>query len=85
MKFSHDYGRIESPLTNLLNKNSLQWSLEAQNAFEQLKQAMTNFPTLAVPNFSKPFMVENDACRTRLEVVLMQEGRPIAFWSTILS
>ena len=36
---------------------------------------------LTMPNFSKIFMIKNDACGVGIRVVLMQEGRPLAFTS----
>nr|GEW55356.1 retrotransposon-related protein [Tanacetum cinerariifolium] len=57
---------------------------EAQLAFEKLKHAMISSPVLALPNFSKEFVVEIDACGTKIGAVLIQEGHPIAYLSKAL-
>lgn len=83
-KFVQDYGMIVAPLTALLRKDSFLWTEKALEAFNQLKQAMSNLPVLKVPNFSKQFVVECDASGEGLGVVLMRKGQLVAYLSQAL-
>lgn len=84
-KFVKHYGLIAKPLTQLLKKNQFKWNAQAQEAFETLKAAMTSTPVLALPDFSKPFIVETDACDIGIGVVLLQGDQPVAFLSKALA
>ena len=46
---------------------------------------MTEIPILALPHFSKSFIIETDASRTSLGAVLTQGEGPIAYFSQVLS
>ena len=84
-RFIKRYTVISQTLTALLRKNAFQWSIEAEEAFQQLKQAMVEAPVLGLPNFSQVFVIETDASGTGIGVVLCQNNHPLAYLSKTLS
>jgi hypothetical protein len=81
-KFVRHFAIIARPLTNLLKKNTLfVWTDEHQQAFQALQQALCTAPVLGIPNFTKVFAIETDACQTGVGAVLLQDGHPLAYIS----
>jgi hypothetical protein len=56
-----------------------------QKAFDDLKTMLTTPPVLVLPNFTLPFEIECDAAGRGIGAVLMQNKKPIAYFSKALS
>jgi hypothetical protein len=50
-----------------------------------LKDKLTHAPLLQLPDFNKMFELKCDASRIGLGGVLLQEGKPVAYFSEKLS
>ncbi|CAF1432643.1 unnamed protein product [Rotaria sordida] len=77
-RFIKDYSKIAEPLLQQLRNcqkgnHHLKWSKECTDAFETLKQRLTNAPIMNTPNFEQPFILELDACEYGLGAILTQE------------
>lgn len=83
-KFIKGYALISRPLNDLLKKGAFKWNESAKHAFLTLKHALISAPVLAIPNFSKIFVVETDASQKGIGAVLVQDSHPIAYISKSL-
>ena len=79
-KFVKDFAKIAGPLHDLTKKGlKFQWSDACQSAFETLKEALTQAPILAYPDFTLEFTLATDASDHGLGYVLgqVQNGREV--------
>ena len=85
-EFVRNYSGVCAPLTELLKKDTeFKWAEAQQQAFENLKTALTSAPVLVLPDPKLPFMVMTDASGVAVGASLNQDhGRgwqPVAFLS----
>lgn len=101
-KFIHNFATIAAPITDLsrgyrngrknnrhntiLEQTNFIWTEAQETAFQTLKTVIAEDVTLSYADFSRPFRLSTDACRTGLGAVLEQQEpdqkwRPIGFAS----
>src|SRR6267154_709100 len=84
-KFIYKYAKKAGPLNNLLRKDAIfHWDKKCQEAFEELRAAMTTTPILSHADMTKPFILTTDASGESIGYVLSQIGgdqkeHPISF------
>ena len=61
------------------------WGDAQEKAFKLIKEKLTHAALLALPDFTKTFDIECDALGIGMGGMMMQEGRPIAYFSEKLS
>ena len=85
-RFILGYSKIAYTLTDLLKKErKWEWNAKCQDAFQNLKDAITSKLVLRLPDLELSFEVHTDASNKALGGVLAQEGHPVAFESQKLN
>jgi hypothetical protein len=87
-KFIRGYSAIAAPLTALTSaKRPWIWGEREAHAFATIKEALSTAPVLALPDPTKPYAMQviSDASDFGVGAVLLQEGRPVAYFSKKLN
>jgi RNase H-like domain found in reverse transcriptase/Reverse transcriptase (RNA-dependent DNA polymerase)/Integrase zinc binding domain/Chromo (CHRromatin Organisation MOdifier) domain len=85
-RFVKDFSKIALPLTQMTQKErAWEWGKEQQAALDALKAALCSAPVLLIPDPSKPYTLNCDACDYAIGATLQQDQgnglQPVAFMS----
>ena len=72
-------------LTETKTRQPFKWTADADKAFKQIKAMLTEDCFFRHPDPNKPFLVYTDASKIQLGAVIMQEGKPVAYYSKKLN
>lgn len=81
-KFIPQYSKTTDPLRVLLRKDvEWNWGSAQAQAFSEIKNKLTCAPTLAMLSSKGNVVLQTDSSKNGMGACLMQEGRPISFYS----
>jgi len=89
-RFIPNLAELSRLLNNMLKKDSkVKWTVDAKQAFESIKFALTQTPVLTSPQFDRDFIIFSFASEHTIAAVLLQKDdlgneKPIAFFSKAL-
>jgi hypothetical protein len=78
-------GETKATRMNKTKKKPWWWDLIHQQAFDDVKAAIAKETVLAYPDFLKPSEIYTDTSSMQLRAAIIQDNRPIAFFSRKLS
>ena len=85
-KFVPHLSNIMQPLRRLLDKDTEWcWLHTHQQAFDEMKKALTTTPALSYYDVMKPVVIQCDASDSGLGAALLQNGLPVAYSSRALT
>ena len=70
-----------APLSDLTGKANFIWTDACEKAFLTMKSILSTDVLLAYPNHNLPFEVYSDASDYQMGAAIIQNGRPVAYWS----
>ena len=86
VKFVPHLSNIMQPLRRLLDKDTEWcWLHTHQQAFDEMKKALTTTPALSYYDVMKPVVIQCDASDSGLGAALLQNGLPVAYSSRALT
>ena len=76
---------ILSPLSAESGKKTFHWTAERDKAFKQMKAILSADALMDYPNHNKPFHTHTDASKYQMGAFIMQDEKPVAYWSQKLN
>ena len=87
-RFIMNFSKIAKPLTDLTKDVPFEWNKRADDAFKELKKAVTSAPVLHQFSPRRPIFITTDACKYAIGAVMEQEFQdgkhPVLFASRVL-
>lgn len=84
-RFIGQCASIMQPITDILRNKAFTRGEAQEEAFKNIKSALTTAPVLVHPSSEKEFVVSTDASKYAVGATLQQDGHPVAFLSHRLS